>query len=60
IVVAVVISSRRQVGIADDSSSGDSTEAGRAVTAAPGPDTTGAAQDQAQEQQHVTTPDPRG
>ena len=63
IVVAVVISTRRQVGIAEDGDTGTGT--GSAVAAVPGPDTTGSAsagqQDQAQEQnQHVTTPDPRG
>ena len=59
IVVAVVISTKRQVGIADDSSStgGSSTgtPSGHAVT--PGPDTHAVQQ---QEQSQVPTADPRG
>jgi K(+)-stimulated pyrophosphate-energized sodium pump len=62
IVVAVVISAKREVGIADETSAGDGgTGPGRVVEATPGPDSTGATQqDQEQAQsQHVTTPDPR-
>ena len=64
IVVAVVISTKRQVGIADDSSStggpsaGADTEPGRAVAAAPAPDAH-TVQQQEQSRQ-VPTADPRG
>jgi K(+)-stimulated pyrophosphate-energized sodium pump len=62
IVVAVVISTKRQVGIADDSEVGPG--GGPSVIAAPGTDAATATEQARRQQQgqgeHVTTPEPRG